>query len=76
MVSSQIRIMLVGIPMTPAERIAGAIFYSATEPDQTMNGSTWLVQSDAPVLRLEPQMMTTGIYDVINERNKLVGRCD
>lgn len=67
MVPSEVKLMLSGIPLTPVERIAGAVFYSATESDPETNGSTWLIQSDEQVCRLEPEILTTGVYALVNK---------
>jgi hypothetical protein len=71
-----LKVALAGIPLTPIERITGAIFYSATEPDRATNGSVWLVQGDEPVFRLEQKRLTTGLYHLINERSKWADKYD
>jgi len=68
----RIKIALAGIPLAPLERIAGAIFYSATDPDPTTHGSTLLLLDDGPVLRLEKEKLTRGVYKMMDERAKWV----
>lgn len=64
------RIAIAGIPLTPIERVAGAIIFSSTDPDIASTGAVWLLPDDGPVLRLEKEIVRGGVYDVIAERNR------
>ncbi|KAI9456466.1 NAD(P)-binding protein [Russula earlei] len=64
----QLRTLVAGIPMTPLERVAGAIFRAATDPDPTTSGCAWLLPDDGPVLLLRKEDMREGVYDVLNKR--------
>jgi hypothetical protein len=71
-----LKVILAGLPYTPIERVVGAVFYSATDVDPTTNGNVWLVSSDHPLLRLEPELLTSGVYGLMNERFDWGSRCD
>lgn len=55
-------------------RIAGAIFYSATDPDVSTTGCPWMLPDDGPVYRLDKEQLTLGVYDMMNQRAKHVVR--
>ncbi|KAJ2917753.1 hypothetical protein MD484_g2653, partial [Candolleomyces efflorescens] len=67
-----VRLFLAGIPMLPVPRIAGAIFYSATDPDPTTNASSWLLPDDGPVWLIEKEEFKFGVYKMIDERANAV----
>ena len=63
---------MAGAPFTPVERIAGAIFYAATDPDKKTNGSAWLLADDGPLFLIEKEQFKFGVYKLVDERvNKL-----
>jgi hypothetical protein len=35
-----------GMPILPVERVAGAMFCAATDPDRTTSGCTWMLPDD------------------------------
>lgn len=61
---------MAGIPLTPVERVAGAMFYAATDPDMETSGSAWLLPDDGYVFQLEKERLTTGVYKMINDRTQ------
>ena len=69
------RIALAGIPMTPIERIAGAIVLCATDPDPETNGLPWLLPDEGPVYRLSREELVEGVYDMVNKRVLRAQRC-
>ena len=64
------KVFLAGLPLTPVERVAGAIFYAATDPDPETNGSAWLLPDDGPVYRVDREEFKEGVYKMIDERAK------
>jgi len=64
----KLKTLVAGIPLTPVERVARAIFYAATDPDPATSGCTWLLPDDGPVLLLEKEEMRGGVYDMLNQR--------
>ncbi|RXW25026.1 hypothetical protein EST38_g841 [Candolleomyces aberdarensis] len=67
-----VRLFLAGIPMLPVTRIAGAIFYSATDPDPATNASSWLLPDDGPVWLIEKERFKFGVYKMIDQRTNAV----
>ncbi|KAH8824381.1 hypothetical protein DL96DRAFT_1531608 [Flagelloscypha sp. PMI_526] len=63
------KVFLAGLPLTPVERIAGAITYSATSPNQEDHGCTWLLTDDGPVFRLPPEELKEGVYKIMETRS-------
>jgi NAD(P)-dependent dehydrogenase (short-subunit alcohol dehydrogenase family) len=68
LVRTYVRVLLAGIPLTPIERVAGAIVYAATDPDMGTSGCTWLLPDDGYVFRLEREELKEGVYRMINAR--------
>lgn len=63
-----VKLVLAGIPLTPVPRVAGAIFYAATNPDPETNGCAWLLLDDGPVFRVKPDEFKQGVYKMIDDR--------
>ena len=62
------RVLSVGMPMTPVERVAGAIFRAATDPDRATSGCPWMLPDDGPVLLLKKEVLREGVYELLNKR--------
>jgi len=62
------KVFLSGIPMTPVSRIAGAIFYAATDTDMETSGSAWLLPDNGPVFRVGKEEFKLGVYHMIDHR--------
>jgi len=62
------KIILVGIPLATVPRIAGAIFYSATNPDPETSGNAWLIPDNGPVFRVPKEELKLGVYKMIDDR--------
>lgn len=60
--------MLAGIPLTKVEKIAGAIFYAATDPDESTNGSSWILADDGEVFMLPKEEFKLGVYAMMDQR--------
>ncbi|KIM92015.1 hypothetical protein PILCRDRAFT_108768 [Piloderma croceum F 1598] len=67
-----VKIGMAGIPLTPVERVAGAIFYAATDPDMETSGCPWLLPDDGYVFRLAREELKEGVYEMIDARAKAV----
>jgi hypothetical protein len=70
--STAVKVFLAGIPLTPVERVAGAIFYAASDPDMETSGCPWLLPDDGYVFRLDKEQLKEGVYKMIDERAKTV----
>lgn len=67
------KLFLAGIPLTPVPRIAGAIFFSATDPSPASNGSAWLLPDNGPVFHVPREEFKMGVYKMIDDRaNSLI----
>lgn len=67
------KLFFAGIPLANDARIAGAIIYSATDPDPTTSGCAWLLTDDGPVFMIPKEEFKFGVYRMIDERaNALV----
>lgn len=62
------KVILAGIPLATVPRIAGAIFYAATDPDMGTNGSAWLIPDDGNVFLVPKEEFKMGVYKMIDER--------
>jgi hypothetical protein len=69
------KVFLAGIPLTPVSRIAGAIFYSATNPDPETSGCAWLLPDDGPVFLVPREEFKMGVYKMIDERANSLLKC-
>ncbi|PPQ66321.1 hypothetical protein CVT26_011152 [Gymnopilus dilepis] len=63
-----VKLLLAGIPLTPVSRIAGAIFYAATDADPSSSGSSWLLTDDGPVFQVPKEEFKMGVYKMIDDR--------
>lgn len=62
------KIALAGVPKTTVERIAGAIFYAATDINEESSGSAWLLTDDGPVFQVPKEEFKLGVYGMIDVR--------
>jgi NAD(P)-dependent dehydrogenase (short-subunit alcohol dehydrogenase family) len=62
------KLALAGIPFTTTERVAGAIFYAATDPDEGSNQSSWLLADDGEVFLVPKEEFKFGVYAMLDER--------
>jgi len=67
-----VKIFLAGIPKTPVSRVAGAIFYAATDRDEKSSGSAWLLVDDGPVFMVPKEEFKQGVYKMIDDRANAV----
>jgi hypothetical protein len=61
---------MAGIPLTPVDRVAGAIFYAATDPNMETSGCPWLLPDDGYVFLLEKEQLKEGVYKMVNARTR------
>jgi len=66
------RLAIAGIPLTPVDRIAGAFFYAATDPDMKTSGCPLLLPDDGPVFRLDKEELREGVYGLVNARTAML----
>ncbi|KAF8971278.1 hypothetical protein BDZ97DRAFT_1724500 [Flammula alnicola] len=71
-VPTPVKLFLAGIPLTPVPRVAGAIFYAATDPDMATNGSAYLLLDDGPVFLVPKEEFKEGVYKMIDDRSNAV----
>jgi len=67
-----VKVFLAGIPLTPVERVAGAIFCAASDPDMGTSGCAWVLPDDGYVIRLEKEQLKEGVYKMLDERVKRI----
>jgi hypothetical protein len=67
--------MLAGIPLTSVQRVAGAIFYAATDPDESSNGSAWLLADDGEVFMVPKEEFKLGVYAMLDRRVNGIRAC-
>ncbi|KAF9050041.1 hypothetical protein BJ165DRAFT_1525332 [Panaeolus papilionaceus] len=63
-----VKLVLAGIPLTPVSRVAGAIFFAATDVDPKTNGAAWLLLDDGPVFMVPKEEFKQGVYGMIDAR--------
>jgi len=63
-----VKVFLAGIPKAPVSRVAGAIFYAATDIDEKSSGSAWLLVDDGPVFMVPKEQFKQGVYKMIDDR--------
>ena len=64
----KLKVFLAGVPRTPVERVAGAVFRAATDPDPATSGCPWMLPDDGPVFLLQKEDLREGVYDMLNKR--------
>ncbi len=64
-----VKLFLAGIPMTPIERIAGTIFFIATDSSTETNGCAFMLPDDGPVFMIPKEEFKMGVYQMIDERH-------
>ncbi|KAH9048245.1 NAD(P)-binding protein [Lactarius hengduanensis] len=64
----KLKVFLAGVPRTPVERIAGAVFRAATDPDPATSGCPWVLPDDGPVLLLKKEVLREGVYGMLDNR--------
>jgi len=70
-----LKLMLAGIPLTSVQRVAGAIFYAATDPDERTNGSAWLLADDGEVFMVPKEEFKLGVYAMLDRRVNGIRAC-
>jgi hypothetical protein len=68
------KVLTAGMQMAPIERVAGAIFRAATDPDPATSGCPWALPDDGPVLLLKKETLHEGVYEMLNNRTRRVLR--
>lgn len=63
------RALLAGLTLTPVDRIAGAIFLSATDPNLKTSACAYLLPDDGPVLQVEKEALLKAIHPGMLEGN-------
>ncbi|TFK25183.1 NAD(P)-binding protein [Coprinopsis marcescibilis] len=75
LVPTLVKAFLAGIPTPTVPRIAGAIFYAATDPDTETSGSAWLLADDGPVFLVPKEKFKAGVYAMIDQRVNSITKC-
>jgi hypothetical protein len=73
-ISWQTKVLTAGMPTTPVERVVGAIFRAATDPDPATSGCPWVLPDDGPVLLCKKEILREGVYAMLNNRLRRVVR--
>ncbi|PVF96568.1 NAD(P)-binding protein [Serendipita vermifera] len=66
------KVILAGIPLTPIERVAGAIVNAATDPDWETSGATYSLPDQGEVLRIDRHELNLGSYKTLTARISLM----
>jgi len=61
-------LFLSGIPKNTVQRVAGTIFYAATNPDENTNGAAWILADDGETLMAVKEELKMGVYKMIDRR--------
>ncbi|KAE9398097.1 NAD(P)-binding protein [Gymnopus androsaceus JB14] len=65
-----IRVQLAGLPLTPVPRIAGTIFYAASNPDPASSGASfWVPDGGASTFMIPREEFKPGVYDLIDRKS-------
>ncbi|KAK0195007.1 hypothetical protein F5146DRAFT_268724 [Armillaria mellea] len=56
------------LSLPPIARVAGSIFYSATNPEKETNGRAWLIRDNAPLYMVPREDLDEGVFRVYNKR--------
>ncbi|KAF8197910.1 hypothetical protein BJ912DRAFT_845800 [Pholiota molesta] len=67
-VPTPVKLLLAGIPLTPVSRVAGAIFFAASDADMNTSGSAFLLLDDGPVFMVPKEEFKEGVYKMIDNR--------
>ena len=67
--------LLAGVPLATVPRIAGAICYSATNPDPETSGNAWLIPDNGLVFRVPKEEFKLGVYKMIDDRRNAGVKC-
>ena len=67
-------LFLAGIPKNTVQRVAGTIFYAATNPDENTNGAAWILADDGETLMAVREELKMGVYEMIDRRVNSVKR--
>ncbi|KAF5380225.1 hypothetical protein D9757_008222 [Collybiopsis confluens] len=63
-----VKAALIGVPLTPVPRIAGAIVYAASHPDQTTSGCGYVLPDNGPVYKVPREEFKAGVYKIMDDR--------
>lgn len=65
-----LKIFLAGIPLTPVERVAGAIVKAATDANSNTNGAVYTLPDHGETFRLDREhfALDTGVYQLLSDR--------
>ncbi|KIK69270.1 hypothetical protein GYMLUDRAFT_35336 [Collybiopsis luxurians FD-317 M1] len=63
-----VKVALIGVPLTPVPRIAGAIFYAASHPDPATSGCGYVLPDNGPVFKVPREEFKAGVYKLLDDR--------
>jgi len=68
------KVLIAGLPKTPASRVAGAMFLAATDDDPDSNGAAYTLPDDGEVVRVDNMRLTEGVYKLLDARvERIIG---
>ena len=73
MLSPGFKIVMAGIPMSPLERVVGALILAVTDVKES-NGSAYTVPDDREVYKIEHMEINEGVYKQLGDRIKTLQR--
>ena len=61
---------MAGLPLTPVDRIGGAIFKAATDSNPVSNGGVYTLPDEGEIFRIDrvDLRLDKGVYRMINDR--------
>lgn len=65
-----VKLVMAGLPLTPVDRIGGAIFKAATDSNPESNGGVYTLPDEGDVFRIDrPDLrLDKGVYKMLNDR--------
>ncbi|KAK0225495.1 hypothetical protein IW262DRAFT_1430162 [Armillaria fumosa] len=57
-----------GLSLSPVARVAGSIFYAATNPEKETNGRAWLIRDDGSLYMVPREDLNEGVFRAYNKR--------
>jgi len=77
-VPTAVKLFMAGLPLTPIDRIGGAIFKAATDQDPVSNGGVYILPDEGDVFRIDRAdfQLNKGVYKLINDRVDVLRSAD
>lgn len=67
-VPPKIKALMVGVPMVPIPRVAGAMVLAATDTESGTNGAAYTLPDHRELLRIPHHELNDGVYEIMGNR--------